>query len=391
MRIAQLSPLYESVPPALYGGTERVVSWLTEELVSRGHDVTLFASGDSETSATLVPVVDRALRLNKTGLLDPIAMHLAAAEMVRRRAGEFDIIHAHIDSLAYPALGGQQTPMVTTLHGRQDLDGLAMLYRLYCEQPVVAISRSQRASLPEAGWIATVHHGLPLDQYPVGEGRGDYIAFLGRISPEKRPEVAIRTAREVGARLVIAAKVDPADRRYFDDAIKPLLSGPGVDFIGEVDHQGKLDLLRHARGFLFPIKWPEPFGLVMIEAMACGTPVIATRAGSVDEVIAHGRSGFICDDDVELVQAIERIGEIDRAACRSWVEQHFSLARMAYDYERVYGRLIATGSLDRDHVHAPLAPRHVDADVVGIAPQLQIDARVRNAKSGDGHLLEKRR
>ena len=341
LRIAQLAPMFESVPPMLYGGTERVVSWLCEELVQRGHDVTLFASGDSRTSARLVPVVERALRLNSGGLVDPVAMHVAAAEMVRLRAGEFDVIHAHIDALSFPALRGAAAPMVTTLHGRLDIDGLGLLYEAFPDQPVVAISEAQRSQRPEAGWVATVHHGLPIDACPVGAGLGDYLLFLGRISPEKRPDVAIRAARRAGARLVIAAKVDPVDRRYFSDAVEPLLRGPGVEFIGEVDDRAKVALLRDARALLFPIEWPEPFGLVMIESMACGTPVITRRCGSVPEVIADGRTGFVCDDDDALVPAIARVGEIDRGACRRWVEDRFSVTRMAIDYERVYRRLAA--------------------------------------------------
>jgi glycosyltransferase involved in cell wall biosynthesis len=390
MRIAQLAPLYESVPPRLYGGTERVVSWLTEELVRRGHQVTLFASGDSRTAATLVPVVERALRLDAERMIDPIVMHLVAAELVRRRAREFDVIHSHVDVMAYACLRGVPVPTVSTLHGRLDLEGLGQLYEFHADHPVVAISRAQRATRPEARWIGTVHHGLPVDDYAAGEGRGDYLVFLGRISPEKRPEVAIRAAREAGVRLVIAAKVDRADRRFFADEIAPLLRGPGVEFVGEVDEPGKIALLRDARALLFPIDWPEPFGLVMIESMACGTPVVASRCGSVAEVIAHGRSGLICERDEDLVPAIERIGEIDRAGCRRWVEERFSDSRMAFEYEAVYARLISA-SLDRDNVHAALPARHVDADVSGVAEELEVDDSVGHAQAADSHLSEKLR
>ena len=337
VRIALLSPLYESVPPQKYGGTERVVSWLADELVRRGHHVTLFASGDSRTRAELVPVVDRALRLGHRGLLlDSYALHLAAAARVRARAHDFDVIHSSIDYLAFPAFRDAPVPFVTTMHGRLDIAGLTEVHGAY-PLPVVSISDAQRAALPDAAWVATVYHGLPIEPGPVGPGGGDYVVFLGRISPEKAPDAAIRAARRAGVRLVIAAKIDPADRAYHDEVIAPLLrAGDGVEFIGEVDDAQKVALLRDARALLFPICWPEPFGLVMIEAMACGTPVIARRSGSVPEIVDHGRTGLICDDEDQLVAALHAIDRLDRAACRRAVEQRFSVARMTSDYETLY-------------------------------------------------------
>ena len=338
MRIAQIAPVCESVPPGGYGGTERVVSWLTEELVRRGHRVTLIASGDSHTRAKLVPVVERALRLG--GGSDPTMAHVLAVGMAKRRASEFDVIHSHLDYLAFPAFGDSDPPVVSTLHGRLDIVGLAPLVGHFTRFPLVSISDAQRAPLPGANWLATVHHGLPLADYPMGSGAGDYVLFVGRMSPEKRPDVAIHVARRAGVRLVLAAKVDPVDQAYFDRVVRPLLDEPGIEFIGEVDQGQKVALLRDARALLFPILWPEPFGLVMIEAMACGTPVIARRCGSVDEVVADGRVGIVCDDDGEFVRALDAARGIDRASCRSWVEQRFSVECMATAYERLYRRLV---------------------------------------------------
>ena len=344
MRIAQIAPVCESVPPKGYGGTERVVSWLTEELVRRGHRVTLFASADSRTRGRLVPVVERAL--DRGGGSDSVMAHVLEIGMVQRRLAEFDVLHSHIDYLAFPAFRDSDPPLVTTLHGRLDIEELAPIVRHFWQRPLVSISDSQRAPLPAANWVATVHHGLPLADYPFGDGRGDYLLFLGRMSPEKRPDVAIDAARRAGVRLVLAAKVDPTDRDYFESAVRPRLAEPGIEFIGEVDQMAKIALLRDARALLFPILWPEPFGLVMIEAMACGTPVIARRCGSVDEVVGAG-VGRICDDDAALVPAIAEAGSIDRARCRRWVEQWFSVERMATAYERIYRRLAAGRRTDR--------------------------------------------
>ena len=338
MRVALLAPLIESVPPLLYGGTERVVSWLTEALVARGHDVTLFASGDSQTRAELVPVVPRALRLEGNRLRDDVALHLMQAELCRRRARDFDVVHTHIDHLAFSALRGADVPVVATLHGRLDLEGLAPLHQLY-RGPLVSISDAQRAPMPRANWVATIHHGLPVADYTYSAQGGDFVLFLGRISPEKRPDLAIRVARAAGVPIVLAAKVDAADQRYHDDVVAPLLRAPGVEFVGEVDDAQKIELLGRARALLFPIAWPEPFGLVMIEAMACGTPVVATRWGSIPEVIEDGVTGRVCDDEEALVRALAEVRSIDRAACRLAVERRFSSARMAASYEDVYARL----------------------------------------------------
>ena len=341
MRIAQAAPLHESIPPMLYGGTERVVSWLTEELVRRGHEVTLFASADSRTAAKLVPVTEQAQRLNPAERIDGLASPHLLVAMLRQQRTEFDVIHSHLDYLPFAALQEVAHRVVTTLHGRLDLDGLRPLYKFHSAYPLVSISDAQRAHLPDANWIATVHHGLPLEQYEPGPGCGDYFVFLGRISPEKRPDVAIEVARKAGVRLVIAAKVDPVDQAYFEQVVEPLLKGPSVEYIGEVDEERKAELLRDARGLLLPILWPEPFGLAMIEAMAFGTPFITRRCGSTPEIVAHGQVGYICDTDEELVSAIKKVEALDRADCRRWVEERFSVGRMAAEYEQIYAALLA--------------------------------------------------
>jgi glycosyltransferase involved in cell wall biosynthesis len=338
MRIAQLAPLTEAVPPKLYGGTERVVAYLTDALVELGHDVTLFASGDSFTKATLASIWPRALRLdpNVKDHFIPLFMQL---ETVARRAHEFDVIHAHLDYFGYPLLRRLNTPSVTTLHGRLDLPELPALYGLYGDMPVVSISNSQRVPLPQANYVATVLHGLPQDLLAKGEGRGGYLAFLGRISPEKAPDAAIRIAARAGMPLKIAAKVDRADQEYFKTRIEPLLSMGDVEFIGEIREDQKGEFLGNAAGLVFPIAWREPFGLVMIEAMACGTPVIAIENGSVPEVLEDGVTGFIVHDEEQAVDAVRRIGALDRNRIRAEFERRFTARRMAQNYVALYSRL----------------------------------------------------
>jgi len=340
-------PLIEAVPPLLYGGTERVVSTLTEALVRQGHDVTLFASGDSRTAARLVPCAARALRLDDA-LKDAVAYTLIELDMVYERADAFDIIHNHCDYYAFPCAHRSDTPTVTTMHGRLDLPEVRCLDARFPAQRLVSISDAQRAALPDANWLATVYNGIDLTNYHFRPDAGDYLVFLGRISPEKRPDRAIEIARDTGMRLVIAAKVDPEDRDYYDHAIAPLIDDHAqIEFIGEVDERGKDAVLGGAYASLFPIDWPEPFGLTMVEAMATGTPVIAYRAGSVDEVVVDGVTGFISETVHGMVEAVGRIGEIDRRACRERVERHFSAEAMADGYERVYRAFTGERADDR--------------------------------------------
>ena len=338
MRIAQVAPLFESVPPPRYGGTERVVSYLTEELVGRGHEVTLFASGDSRTSATLAPVVERAARFDLASADASWSDAMRALDMVATRADDFDVIHFHVDYFAFPVSRLLRTPTVHTLHGRLDMPYLQPLYRHFTDVPLVSISDAQRRPLDafRVRWAGTVYHGQPLRRYPVGGGEGGYLAFLGRCSPEKQLDVAIEMAKQVGMTLRIAAKVDEKDREYFKGVIEPLLDDPLIDFIGEIGDDDKAAFLGGARALLFPIDWPEPFGLVMVEAMACGTPVVTRPCGAAPEVVAHGRTGFVVDSLPELVEAVKRIDEIDRAECRRHVEARFSVARMTDGYEAVY-------------------------------------------------------
>lgn len=340
MKIAQIAPLTERVPPKLYGGTERIVSILTEELVRQGHDVTLFASGDSKTTARLVPCAEMALRLNPD-VRDAIPYQIMLIEAVRQRVDEFDVLHFHIDIMHFPLLREMGCPAVTTLHGRLDLPDLHPFYRMFPDMPLVSISNYQRLPMPPVNWVGTVLHGLPRDTLPfTPHPRGDYVAFLGRISPEKRPDRAIEIAARAGVNLKMAAKVDRVDKQYWDEVIWPMIqANPHVEFIGEIDHQQKADFLGNARALLFPIDWPEPFGLVMIEAIACGTPVIAFRCGSVPEVIDDGVSGFVVETVDEAVAALERIGDLDRARVRRTFETRFTAERMARDYLSIYRRL----------------------------------------------------
>jgi glycosyltransferase involved in cell wall biosynthesis len=339
MRIAQVAPLYESVPPRLYGGTERVVSWLTEELLRQGHDVTLFATGDSVTKARLVSVWDRALRLDERAP-EATSLHVLMLEELCKRERDFDVIHFHIDAIQLPVVRRLDVPCVMTMHGRLDIEGLAPLYREFSDLHFVAISDSQRAQLPEANWIATIYHGLPADQIQPDCGPGSYLAFLGRISPEKRTDRAIEIARRSGLPLKIAAKVDRVDREYFEDEIEPLIDGGLIEYLGEMDDAAKAAFLRNAIALLFPIDWPEPFGLVMIEAMAAGTPTIAFRGGSVAEVIDEGVTGCVVESVEDAVRCVQRVGSWDRGRCREVFEQRFTAERMARDYCRVYERLV---------------------------------------------------
>jgi glycosyltransferase involved in cell wall biosynthesis len=338
LRIAQIAPLAEAVPPKLYGGTERVIWWLTEALIDLGHDVTLYASGDSRTSARLVPCAATGLRL--AGINDHAASLIAMLDRVLSDADRYDILHFHLDFLHFPTFRHLAGKSLTTLHGRQDLPDFLPAFRTFREMQLVSISDDQRGPIADAQFAGTVHHGLPRDLIPFSAGGGDYLAFIGRISPEKRPDRAIEIARRAGMRLRIAAKVDNADKAYFETAIEPLLDDPLIEFIGEIGDADKAAFLGGARALLFPIDWPEPFGLVMIEAMAAGTPVIAWNCGSTREVVEHGRSGFLVDSIGEAVAAVAAAGRSDRAGVRAAFEQRFTADRMARDYVRLYRGMI---------------------------------------------------
>ena len=336
MRIAQVAPLIESVPPHSYGGTERVVSWLTEELVRQGHQVTLFASGDSQTAAELVPCSERGLRFDPDAIA-PETYHLVMIDRVWRRLADFDVVHFHLDYLHFPLFRPIATQTLTTLHGRLDLPFLNPVFHHFGEMPLVSISMHQRKPFPFANWVAKIHHGLPRDLLPYCPSPSwDYLAFLGRICPEKRVDRAIRIAKRVGMKLKIAAKIDKADTKYFKEVIEPLLDHPLIEFVGEVNDHDKRDFLGNAYAMLFPIDWPEPFGLVMIEAMACGTPVIAWPEGSVPEVIDHGVTGFIVDSEEEAVRAVNRASMLNRLSVRQRFENRFTVERMAADYLALY-------------------------------------------------------
>jgi glycosyltransferase involved in cell wall biosynthesis len=349
VRIAQISPLTEAVPPKLYGGTERVISWLTEELVAQGHDVTLFASGDSVTDARLEAMWPTALRLDGS-VRDPNALHMTMLEEVYRRAKEFDLIHFHLDYYPFSLMSRQATPFVTTLHGRLDLPEHQPVFSTFATLPVISISNAQRRPVPNAHWIGTVHHGLPVDLLTPTPSTPSYLAFLGRISPEKRVDRAIHIAERCGLKLKIAAKVDAVDQDYFNDAIRPLLAKPHVEFIGEIGDERKSEFLSGAIALIVPIDWPEPFGLVMIEAMACGAPVIAFNRGSVPEVIEDGVTGFVVEDETSAVGAVRQLSRLSRDTIRRRFEERFTASRMASDYLDIYRRLI--GVVQRPRIAA---------------------------------------
>jgi glycosyltransferase involved in cell wall biosynthesis len=349
MRIAQIAPLAEAVPPKQYGGTERVVSYLTEELVRQGHDVTLFASGDSRTNAKLVSCCTTALRLDPS-VNDPVPFTLMMLDRVRDCADEFDILHFHTELEHFPLFQDIAPRTVTTLHGRLDANQLSPFYTRFSEFPLVSISNDQRHSMPSANWAGTVYHGLPLERLKFSpRAENGYLAFLGRISPEKRPDRAIEIARRSGVPLRMAAKIDDQNRAYFDEHIRPLLDDPLIEFVNEIGEAAKGEFLGQARALLFPIDWPEPFGLVMIEALACGTPVIAYPEGAVPEIIDES-TGFVVNDTDDAVRAVSRLGELDRAAIRKRFEERFSASRMARDYVEIYRRLV-------EETSTPVSPR----------------------------------
>ena len=355
MKIAQIAPLMESVPPRLYGGTERIVSYLTEALVALGHDVTLFASGDSVTAAELVPCVPQAIRLD-ANVRDTIPYYMLMLDRVRQRSDDFDVLHFHIDQFHFPLFRPIAHRTVTTLHGRQDLPDLLPLYAGFADMPLVSISNAQRRPVPDANFTGTVHHGIPANLHSsTMQPRGGYLAFLGRISPEKRPDRAIAIARAVGMPLKIAAKVDRADEVYYRAQIEPLLAGGGVEFIGEINDRQKTQFLGDARALLFPVDWPEPFGLSMIEAMACGTPVLAFRCGSVPEVVENGITGAIVDSLEQAIAALPAVIALDRKKVRQRFEQRFPATRMAEDYVAIYRSLLST-AVERERQEIKLLP-----------------------------------
>jgi glycosyltransferase involved in cell wall biosynthesis len=343
LRIAQVAPLYERIPPKLYGGTERVVSYITEELVRRGHQVTLFASGDSQTGAQLAPGCPRSLRLAGKPELGAFLQLPMLSDAYENADNRFDLIHTHIDYWSFPFAALSNVPSLATMHGRLDVEDLHPVYARYRGMPLVSISDAQRKPLPLMNWVETIYHGLPQNLLRFNPEPGKYLAFLGRISPEKRPDIAIEVARRVGIPFKMAAKVDAVDRAYFESVIKPLLSPPDIEYIGEIGESEKSEFLGNALAFMFTIDWPEPFGLAMIEALACGTPVIARPCGSVPEIIRHGVSGFIAKSVDEIAAAVGKIGELSREVCRREFEHRFTAEIMVDGYERVYRRLIEAG------------------------------------------------
>ena len=354
MRIAQVTPLYEPVPPRLYGGTERIVSYLTDALVDLGHEVTLFASADAMTRARLIPVRDQAIRLDPAQLKSDVAAHMSLLHEVRRHRNEFDVVHFHVELVHFPFFEDIAEHTLTTLHGRLDLKDLAGAYRRWPQFPLVSISDHQRHPLRHASWMATVPHGIPADLYRGhAEPKGDYLAFQGRISPEKRPDRAIAIARATGMRLKIAAKVDSSEVAYFRNEIEPLMDDPLVTFVGEINDTEKEAFLGNAAALLFPIDWPEPFGLVMIEAMACGTPVIAWNRGSVPEVIQDGISGFIVNDLDGAVAAVHRLPQLDRRIVREMFDRRFAATVMARSYQEIYRGLLDNRGADDLRAYGP--------------------------------------
>lgn len=353
LKIAQIAPLYESLPPKLYGGTERVVHYLTEELVNQGHKVTLFASGDSKTKAKLVAPVNEGLRLKKD-CQDPLAYHIVEMQEVINRCSDFDILHFHTDYLHFPFSNQLGVPVITTLHGRLDMKELQSVYRAFPYQKLVSISDNQRLPLPHANFIKTIYHGLPIGTHRQGKGEGGYLAFLGRISPEKGVERAIEIALATNTKLKIAAKIDKADAEYFQNKIKALFNHPLIDFIGEINETQKTEFLGNAKALLFPINWPEPFGLVMIEAMACGTPVIAFSKGSVPEILEDGHTGFITHNTIEAIRAVAKVDSLSRTRIRKAFETRFTAARMASDYVALYNALLDTSPPHTRNIPSPL-------------------------------------
>ncbi len=347
MKIAQVPPLYESVPPKFYGGTERVVACLCDALVDLGHDVTLFAAEDAQTKARLISVRDQSIRLDPAFLKCDFAAHLAMLHEVKRRAAQFDILHFHLELLHFPMFELHAHKSITTLHGRLDIKDLLPVYERWPSFGLVSISDSQRQPLPDANWLATVPHGLAAEPHAFGAGPGSYLAFLGRVSPEKGCDAAIRIAKRAGIPLRIAAKVDSADRPYFETVVRPMLEDPLIQFVGEIGDDKKSEFLGNARALLFPIDWPEPFGLVMIEAMSCGTPVVAYNRGAVPEVLRHGVNGFVVESEEDALHAIERVGQLDRRAIRACFDRRFTAAAMARAYVGVYSRLIQSRRLGR--------------------------------------------
>ncbi len=339
MKIAQVAPLWESVPPVLYGGTERVVSFITEELVRQGHEVTLFASGDSTTKAHLVPMCPEALRLSKV-VMNYDAPMIAMLEQAFNPSGEFDLIHSHLEFLPFPLAKRSRTPVLTTLHARLDLPELLPVFRKFAGLPLVSISDAQREPIPWANWQATIHHGLPQDLYTLHADQGKYLVFLGRVAPEKGLDQAIEIAKRVDMPLRIGAKIDPSNAEYYREVIEPLLDHPLIEFVGEVTDLEKDDFLGDAYAMLAPYDWPEPFGLVFIESLACGTPVIAYRRGSVPEIIDHGVTGFVCDTMEDMTQSVRHVSLLNRAHCRQSFDARFSVERMVRDYVRVYERIL---------------------------------------------------
>lgn len=362
MRIAQIAPLVERVPPEMYGGTERVVYCLTEELVKRGHEVTLFASGDSITTAKLIPVHGKALR-SDSYVDNYYPYHILEMGMVYDRAHEFDIIHSHMDYMAFPFTRLVTTPTVHTLHGRLDIPDVKKTFEYYRDSNFISISNAQRRFMPYLNWIDTVYHGYPLEKFPFNPDPEDYLVFVGRISPEKGPVEAIQIAERVRMRLIIVAKVDPVDQAYFDEVVKPLIQPGFIDYVGEKGEEERNEIVKKAKAFIFPLNWPEPFGLVIIESLACGTPIITRSRGSIPELMVHGKTGFICETWEEMADAVQDIARIDRMACRHHAEENFSISQMVNKYEKIYEQTIYNNRpkvlplrLERGFVKSQVAP-----------------------------------